>query len=105
MPNTEQMAYFFLVGICNFHTARVGSIKIEISVMMLKRHVRRILSEKLVQVPSVIRVFQNFSIGEHKKTVAQNCAKFHNTIRTISDQEPHHINGLSTLCGAKIRRY
>ena len=57
------------------------------SVMMLKRHVSRMLSAKSRHLPSVISVFQNFSTGEHTKMLTQKHAKFHDTMRPIKVQE------------------
>ena len=105
MLNTQTMAYLRLMGMRNFQTARDGRMRIEISVMMLNRHVSRMLREKLIHVPSVINVFQNFSMGEQMKTLTQKQAKFHDMIRAIKVQEAKYMTGFMILSGAKIRRY
>ena len=105
MPKSETMANFFFNGIRSRQTARDGRMRIKTSVMMLNRHVNRMLSEKLRHLPSVMRVFQNFSTGEHAKMLTQKHAKFHSTMRAIKVQEAKNSSGSTDLLGAKSRMY
>ncbi len=105
MPNTDTMAYLRLVGIRNLQTARDGIMRIEMSVMMLNKHVSRMLSAKSRHLPSVISEFQNFSIGEHMNMLTQKHAKFHDIMRTIKVHEAKYSSGSTILSGAKIRMY
>ena len=105
MLNTDTIAYLRFVGMRNLHTARDGRTRIEMSVMILNRQVSNIFSEKLIQLPSVISVSQNFCTGEHMKMLTQKQAKFQLTMRTIKVQEATKSTGSTILVGAKIRMY
>ena len=105
MLNTDTIAYLRLVGMRNLHTARDGRTRIEMSVMILNRQVSNIFSEKLMQLPSVISVSQNFCTGEQMKMLTQKQAKFQLTMRTIKVQEATKSTGSTILVGAKIRMY
>ena len=99
------MAIFFFVGIRSLHTARDGRSRIKTSVIILNRHVNRMLSAKLRHLPSAMSVFQNFSTGEHAKMLTQKHAKFHDMTRAIKVQEVKNSSGSTVLEGANIRMY
>lgn len=73
--------------------------------MILNRHVNRMFSAKSRHLPSVMSVFQNFSMGEQMKMLTQKHAKFQEMMRTINVQDAKYSNGSTILSGAKMRMY
>ena len=57
------------------------------------------------QYPSVMRLFQNFSLGLQAKMLIHVLIKFHKHTRTIIIEEVMYKKGSTVLLGAKMRWY